>query len=61
MFTAGLLGIGSIYDLITLSVQVKMANVKKAEKNGSHRYYDGNMRNVTDGETRIINEEDEAG
>ena len=63
MFTGGLLGIGSIYDLITLPSQVKHANnLKKAEMYSSTRFYSGgNMRDVTDGETRIINDENETG
>jgi len=35
MLTGGLLGIGSIYDLVTLSKQVKQANIEKAILNGT--------------------------
>jgi TM2 domain-containing membrane protein YozV/predicted transcriptional regulator len=63
MCTAGLGGIGSIYDLITLPRQVREANIKRA-------IYDGTLgsgtniggqqswRNVIDGEAHIVHEKE---
>ena len=58
MFTGGLLGIGSIYDLITLSNQVREENFKKALIDNAARSNSGTtLRNVTDGQSRIIEKE----
>ena len=60
MFTAGLLGIGSIYDLITLSRQVREENFKLAVINGARNPHNGiNWRNVNDGKIRIVTEKKE--
>jgi TM2 domain-containing membrane protein YozV/predicted transcriptional regulator len=65
MFTAGLAGIGSIYDFLTLPGQVREANIRQAILDSSIR---GNInininnrqpwRNVNDGEARIVREKD---
>jgi TM2 domain-containing membrane protein YozV len=57
MFTGGLLGIGSIYDLITLSRQVKEENFKRAIIDDAIRSNAGSSwRNVDDGQSRIISD-----
>jgi len=59
MFTGGMLGIGSIYDLVTLSKQVREANIQKAIENGMiSPNNSGGWRNVDDGKTRFIDEKE---
>jgi len=61
MFSGGLFGIGSIYDFLTLPRQVRTANLEKAFLSGAYRPNingDQSLRNVTDGQTRIIAEKD---
>jgi len=60
MFTGGLLGIGSIVDLVTLPSQVREANFRQAIIDGSirHNIDNKNFRNVDDGKTRIIHEKE---
>ena len=60
MFTGGLLGIGSIYDLFTLPAQVTQANIRLAifDANVNQRYNKQSWRNVNDGKSRIVREKD---
>jgi TM2 domain-containing membrane protein YozV len=60
MFTGGLMGIGSLYDLFTLGAQVDIANAGRAFANintGADRRTE-NWRYVNDGSARIIRDED---
>jgi len=57
MFTGGLFGIGSIYDLITLPWQVREANIRQEILSSAFRHnFNKNQtwRNVNDGEARIV-------
>jgi len=63
--TAGLCGVGSIYDLITMQNQVREANIRKAiiddyEFRNQTKYVSGRqpMRTVNDGQTRIVKEKE---
>jgi TM2 domain-containing membrane protein YozV len=61
MFTGGLLGIGSLYDLFTLGSQVDVANARQAfinlnSANSAPR--SSNWRYVNDGSARIVQDED---
>jgi len=60
MFTGGLLGIGSIYDFITLPGQVREANIRRAIENGVRHNININhtWRNVNDGEAHIVREKE---
>jgi predicted transcriptional regulator len=60
MCTAGLGGIGSIYDLFTLPSQVREANIRNAILDGSLKNINGKQswRNIIDGEVRIIREKE---
>jgi TM2 domain-containing membrane protein YozV len=69
MFTGGLGMIGSIYDFITLPVQVMEANRRRsfydnananinANVNNNNNYTQPTWRNVDDGEAHIINDKD---
>ena len=60
MFTGGLLGIGSIYDFITLPGQVREANIRRAIEDGVRHNININhtWRNVNDGEAHIVREKE---
>jgi len=60
MFTGGMLGIGSIYDLVTLPSQVREANFRQAIIDESARRSVGNKswRNVDDGKMHIIGDKE---
>ncbi|MDR0410105.1 MAG: TM2 domain-containing protein [Spirochaetaceae bacterium] len=62
MFTGGLVGIGSLYDLITLGSQVDEANMKSMMFNAAAAYSAGasrqNWRYVNDGSARVVDEKD---
>ena len=65
MFTGGLGGIGSIYDLFTLPSQVREANIRNAILDGTlgskvNINIGGQQpwRKVTDGETHIVREKE---
>ncbi|MDR1363354.1 MAG: TM2 domain-containing protein [Spirochaetaceae bacterium] len=62
MFTGGLAGIGSLYDLITLGSQVDEANMKRAlfDAVSFHTASSGrqNWRYVNDGSARVVGEKD---
>jgi TM2 domain-containing membrane protein YozV/predicted transcriptional regulator len=51
MFTGGLCGLGSLYDLFTLPGQVRQANMRQAIVNGM---YQPNVRFVDDGNSHIM-------
>jgi len=57
MFSGGLLGIGAIYDLITLPGQVREANLRQALLNQILRRLDGEpgVRYANDAEFRVMN------
>jgi type IV secretory pathway ATPase VirB11/archaellum biosynthesis ATPase len=63
MFTGGLAGLGSLYDLITLGSQVDDANMRSAIINDAAVRSAGsgvrNWRYVNDGSARVIYEKDE--
>jgi len=52
--------IGSIYDLITLPAQVREANIRRAYYEDINVNINNNpsWRNVNDGETHIVHDED---
>jgi TM2 domain-containing membrane protein YozV/predicted transcriptional regulator len=63
MFSGGLVGIGSIYDFLTLPGQVREANYRNAlynnmghPQNAGGRH--GNWRYVNDGESRVVREKE---
>jgi TM2 domain-containing membrane protein YozV/predicted transcriptional regulator len=59
MFTGGLMGIGSLYDLFTLGSQVDIANARQAVINGGGAWADaGGWRYVKDGSARIVRDKD---
>ena len=59
MFTAGLGGVGSIYDLFTLPNQVREANIRQAILDGAlNGNIGGSWRKVNDGEVRIVREKE---
>ena len=61
MFTGGLLGVGAIYDLITLPLQVRQANLQRAIFDNVWRQatnQNSAWRNVNDGEARIVREKE---
>jgi len=61
MFTGGLLGIGSIYDLITLPRQVQEANIRKAILEETVRQKltgKPDWRRVDDGQSRVVREKE---
>jgi TM2 domain-containing membrane protein YozV/predicted transcriptional regulator len=62
MFTGGLAGLGSLYDLITLGGQVDEANMRNMIFNNAARSAGSDERNwryVNDGSARVVNEKDE--
>ena len=61
MFTGGLLGVGAIYDLITLPLQVRQANLQGEIFDDAWRHISGQnntWRNVNDGEAKIVREKE---
>ena len=60
MFTGGLFGIGSLYDLVTMPSQVREANIRQAIMDESVRRNVENKhwRNVDDGKMHIINDKE---
>ena len=61
MFTGGLLGVGAIYDLITLPLQVRQANLQREIFDNAWRHISGQnntWRNVNDGEAKIVREKE---
>jgi len=59
MFTGGLFGIGSLYDLVTLPSQVREANIRQAIDESVRRNIDNKQwRNVDDGKMHIINDKE---
>jgi len=58
MLTGGLLGIGSLYDLVTLPSQVREANIRQAiiDETARRNIGNRNWRNVDDGRMHIIND-----
>ncbi|MDR2659844.1 MAG: TM2 domain-containing protein [Spirochaetaceae bacterium] len=63
MFTGGLAGIGSLYDLFTLGSQVDQANMKMAMFNAASNYAANNggqnWRYVNDGSARVVGEKND--
>ena len=57
MFTAGLIGFGSLYDLVTLPNQVRERNILRAIREGQihGNVSDQSWRKVNDGEARFVN------
>ena len=59
MFTGGLFTLGSIYDFITLPVQVREANIRNAIFNRSYRKNNQSVnekwRYATDAQARMVN------
>jgi len=60
MFTGGLLGIGSLFDLITLPSQVREANFRLAiiEESARRSVENKRWRNVDDGKIHIISDKE---
>ena len=61
MFTGGLVGIGSIYDFLTLPGQVREANFRQAIIDNSIKQAvsgEKSWRNVNDGKSRIVREKE---
>jgi hypothetical protein len=60
MFTGGLFVVGSVYDFLTLSSQVREANIRQAILDSSIRNNIGNKnwRNVDDGKTNFVREKE---
>jgi len=60
MFTGGLFGIGSIYDLVTLPSQVREANIRQAiiDETARRNIDNKHWRNVDDGKMHIINDKE---
>jgi len=60
MFTGGILGIGSIYDLITMPSQVREANIRQAiiDESARRSFDSKSWRNIDDGRMHIINDKE---
>jgi len=59
MLTGGLLGIGSIYDLVTMPKQVREANILKSVRDGSIRFDGTYLHSINGSQTSLISERED--